>query len=105
MTEEDRTNKGQGGQKADEDAEPVLRAEEQSIRSLLRDGRVSARTPPVSLLRGVQRKIRQRSRGRFYADGWSTSGATTSTYVVTSLLMLGILLIVYFILLPALPAP
>ncbi len=33
--------------------------------------------PPPNLLRGVQRKIRRRSRGKFFADGWSTTEART----------------------------
>lgn len=32
-----------------------------------------APAPEGEILRGVQRKIRKRSRGRFYGDGWSTS--------------------------------
>jgi hypothetical protein len=74
-------------------------AEEQRVRSILRRARI-VRAPDVDLLRGVQRRIRERSRGRFYGDGWSRSRATTTTYVVTSLLMLVILALVYFVLVP-----
>ena len=84
-------------------SEPVHerpRVDEQKIRSILKSAR--NRVPAPDLLSGVQRRIRERSRGRFYADGWSRSRAPTSTYVVTSLLMLIILLIVYFILVPTL---
>jgi hypothetical protein len=75
-------------------------SEQESVRSILR--RAKIRHPPeVDLLTGVQRRIRERSRGRFYADGWSRRTSPTSTYVVTSLLMLIILSLVYFVLLPS----
>ena len=72
---------------------------QESVRSLLRRAKIR-RPPEVDLLNGVQRRIRERSRGRFYADGWSRRTSPTSTYVVTSLLMLVILSLVYFVLLP-----
>jgi hypothetical protein len=96
MTDEKRPDTGEGA-----DAKP--RVDEQRIRSILRSAR--HRTPSPDLLSGVQRRIRERSRGRFYGDGWSRSRAPTSTYVVTSLLMLVILLLVYFVLVPTLPLP
>lgn len=53
------------------------------------------------VLGGVQRKIRQRSGGRFYADGWSTSRhAPTSVYLLTSLFMLAICIATYVVLRP-----
>jgi hypothetical protein len=70
------------------------------VRALLR--RTAAKDePPKDLLRGVQRRIRQRSRGKFYADGWSRSTSPASTYLVTSLLMLVILAVLYFAMVPA----
>ena len=77
---------------------------QESIRSILRRAKIR-RTPEVDLLPGVQRRIRERSRGRFYADGWSRRGSATSTYIVTSLLMLVILVIVYFVLVPEFRMP
>jgi hypothetical protein len=77
---------------------------ERSVRSILRRAKLR-RTPEVDLLAGVQRRIRERSRGRFYADGWSRRGSATSTYVVTSLLMLVILVLVYFVLVPEFRIP
>ena len=72
---------------------------QESVRSILR--RAKIRHPQdVDLLTGVQRRIRERSRGRFYADGWSRRTSPTSTYVVTSIIMLVILSLVYFVLLP-----
>jgi len=71
----------------------------------LKDALRGALRPPPgavapSLLRGVQKKLRVRSRGKFYGDGWSTSSSPRSTYLVTSLLMLVLVAIVFFVLLP-----
>ena len=75
--------------------------DEVDVRELLR----SALAPPPGavapdLLRGVQRKLRHRSRGKFYGDGWSTSRSPRSTYLTTSLLMLVLIALVFFILVP-----
>ncbi len=75
--------------------------DEERLRAILRGS--ARRTTTPSLLAGVQQRIRERSRGRFYADGWSRSRSATSTYVVTSLLALGIFLLAYFVLIPTLP--
>jgi len=53
-----------------------------------------------SLLKGVQRKLRMRSRGKFYGDGWSTSESPKTTYLVTSLIMLVLVVLVFFALVP-----
>jgi hypothetical protein len=82
--------------------EPQAESEEstqESVRSILRRAKIR-RPPEVDLLSRVQRRIREGSRGRFYKDGWSRRTSPTSTYVVTSLLMLVILSLVYFVLLP-----
>ncbi len=52
------------------------------------------------LLEGVQKKLRTRSRGKFYGDGWSTARSPRSTYLVTSVLMLVLIGFVFLILLP-----
>jgi hypothetical protein len=86
----------------DDAPEPQPESEEsaqETVRSILRRAKIR-RQPEVDLLNGVQRRIRERSRGRFYADGWSRRTSPTSTYVVTSLLMLVILSLVYFVVLP-----
>jgi hypothetical protein len=50
----------------------------------------------VDLLQSVQAKLRQRSGGKFYAEGWSLSKhPPISTYLITSLLMLALLLVLY----------
>jgi hypothetical protein len=92
----------------DEEGASVL--DEVDVRELLR----SALAPPKGavapeLLQGVQRRIRTRSRGKFYGDGWSTAKSPRSTYLVTSLLMLVLIGFVFFVLVPwgggALPTP
>jgi hypothetical protein len=75
--------------------------DEVDVRELLR----SALAPPPGaiapeLLRGVQRRIRARSRGKFYGDGWSTSKSPRSTYLITSIVMLMLIGLVYFVLVP-----
>ena len=55
-------------------------------------------SPP--LLRGVQKRLRVRSKGKFYGDGWSTAEAPRSTYLVTSALMLVIMLLILLSLIP-----
>lgn len=73
------------------------------LRSALKGGRVEA-APDV--LSGFQRKMRERSRGKFYADGWSTSRhPPINTYLITSLLMLAVLGIIYALLAPLVGEP
>ena len=92
------------------DDEAAEGLDEVDVRELLR----SALAPPKGavapeLLKGVQRRIRTRSRGKFYGDGWSTAKSPRSTYLVTSLLMLVLIGFVFFVLVPwgggALPTP
>ncbi len=92
------------------DEEGAEGLDEVDVRELLR----SALSPPKGavapeLLQGVQRRIRTRSRGKFYGDGWSTAKSPRSTYLVTSLLMLVLIGFVFFVLVPwgggALPSP
>jgi hypothetical protein len=78
----------------DEQSEEQLR---KLVKGALRDGDAGA--PDV--LGGVQRKLRERSRGKFYADGWSTTRhPPIATYLLTSLLMLAIVVVVYALLSP-----
>ena len=53
----------------------------------------------VDLLPGVQRRIRRRSKGKFFADGWST-GASRVNYALVAALMLLIVALAYFALGP-----
>ncbi|MDI1436115.1 MULTISPECIES: hypothetical protein [Polyangium] len=89
-----------GAKKHDED-EDEAPLDEVEVRELLRR---ALRPPPgsvaPSLLGGVQKKLRTRSRGKFYGDGWSTSRSPRSTYLVTSILMLVLVAFVFLVLVP-----
>jgi len=91
----DKPGEGEEGQ----EGEPPL--DEVEVRDLLRR---ALRPPPgsvaPSLLGGVQKKLRTRSKGKFYGDGWSTARSPRSTYLVTSALMLVLLAFVFLILVP-----
>lgn len=84
-----------------EGEEEAAGLDEVDVRELLRG---ALRPPPGSvpprLLPGIQRKLRARSRGKFYGDGWSTARAPRSTYLVTSLVMLALVAIVFMTLIP-----
>jgi hypothetical protein len=47
-----------------------------------------------ALLIGVQRKLRQRSKGKFYADGWSTTHSRVN-YALVAAVMLVVIVAVY----------
>lgn len=67
----------------------------QIVRALLKrslSARSLEQTP--DLLPGVQRRIRRLSRGKFFADGWSTAQTRTS-YVIIGLLTIAIVLLAY----------
>lgn len=71
----------------------------------MRDLLKSALAPPPGsvapqILPGVQKKLRKRSRGKFYGDGWSTARAPRQTYLVTSVLMLVLIGFVFLVLIP-----
>ena len=51
------------------------------------------------LLRAVQKKLRKRSKGKFYSDGWSTTQSRIN-YVLVAMIMLITIAIVYFALGP-----
>jgi hypothetical protein len=80
--------------------EPTPEGEElaESLRSALKG---AAAEPAPDVLAGFQKKLRERSRGKFYEEGWSTSRhAPINTYLITSLIMLAILGIIYAMLAP-----
>ena len=53
------------------------------------------------MLAGFQKKLRERSGGKFYEDGWSTSRhPPINTYLITSLMMLALLGLIYALLAP-----
>jgi hypothetical protein len=69
------------------------------LRSALKGG--AADEAPPDVLAGFQKKLRERSGGKFYEDGWSTSRhPPINTYLITSLMMLAILGLIYALLAP-----
>lgn len=78
---------------------------EQAVRDMLRGALTEPEAPP-DLTRGVQQKLRVRSGGKFYADGWSTAKhPPLNTYLMTSLIMLFVLCVIYALLAPLSGAP
>ena len=69
-------------------------------RDLLR--RAAAPPPPQrDVLAGVQRRLRSRSEGKFFADGWSTREQNPrGTYLITAAVMLLLLIVAYWALVP-----
>lgn len=93
-----------------DELDAMAELDEIDIRELMRHAlEAPPKAEPPDLLKGVQRRIRTRSRGKFYADGWSTARAPRSTYLVTSVLMLVLIGFVFLVLIPwgggALPLP
>lgn len=75
--------------------------DDESMRSLLRSALSVEGTPTPDVLSGVQRRIRQRSRGKFYRDRWAVEKhPPINTYLVTAVLMLAVLFIAYALLRP-----
>jgi hypothetical protein len=73
--------------------------------SALKGGRSEEPAPP-DVLAGVQKKLRERSGGKFYEEGWSTSRhPPINTYLITSLLMLAVLGVIYVLLAPLVGEP
>ena len=71
------------------------------MQRLMRGALDDTATSSPDVLRGVQRKLRERSGGKFYEDGWSTSRhPPINTYLITSLMMLAILGLIYALLAP-----
>jgi len=82
-------------------AAPETESEELApdLRSALKGG--AAEDAPPDVLAGFQKKLRERSGGKFYEDGWSTSRhPPINTYLITSLMMLAILGVIYALLAP-----
>ena len=63
---------------------------------------VSEKEAPIDdkkILQGVQRKLRKRSKGKFYGDGWSTSQSRLN-YALIAAVMLVTIVAVYLALGP-----
>ncbi len=83
--------------------EPREPSEEESddelVRRLLKRTLATDVKDAPDLLQGVQRRIRRRSRGKFFADGWSTGQARVG-YVLIALVTLVLVAVAYFALGP-----
>jgi hypothetical protein len=73
-----------------------LEAQERAMKKLLEADQPA---PPRSLLADVQRKIRARSKGKFYADGWSVEAGRIN-YMLVAVIMLIVLAVAYVALAP-----
>jgi hypothetical protein len=90
---------GEGGG-ADEPHEPAG-GTERLVEVVREVASVPIPAPQADLLRGVQRRLRVRSQGKFYADGWSTRDEhPRGAYLVTAVVMLVLLAAVYLALVP-----
>lgn len=78
---------------------PEGATEDVAMQSLLKKAVERSDAPVPDLVAGVQRKLRKRSRGKFYADGWSTAASRTG-YAVVAVAMLLILAVAYLVLGP-----
>jgi len=80
--------------------QPDTEEGDDSMRSLLR-GALKDEGPHGDVLAGVQKKLRDRSGGKFYDDEWSTTRKSpTLTFLVTGALMLVIVLVTYAVIGP-----
>lgn len=80
--------------------EPAELEEDERLRSILR-GALRAPDESPDLLAGFQKKVRERSEGKFYADGWSTARhPPVNTYLITGLLIWCALAVIYALLSP-----
>jgi hypothetical protein len=90
-----------GTKDAGESAPDDEESDDEIVRKLLKrtlGTDVVARNAP-DLLGGVQRRIRRRSKGKFFADGWST-GQTKISYVLFALVTLVLVALAYYALGP-----
>jgi hypothetical protein len=84
------------------DDDPRDSRDDDAMRALLKRSLASKDEPPPpspEFIRGVQRRIRQRSRGRFFADGWSTQSSRVN-YALVAAIMLVLVAVAYFALGP-----
>ena len=98
MTDPERPADAKQPEEAEEHAELP---DDEEVRALVRRAlSPEALTKDVpDLLGGVQRRIRRRSRGKFFADGWSTGQARIG-YVLVALVTLLLVLLAYYALGP-----
>jgi hypothetical protein len=89
----------EGEPAAEEIESPALKALLKRSLAPEPEGPARSAAPDPKLLLGVQRKLRQRSKGKFYADGWSTTQSRVN-YVLVAMIMLVTLVVVYLVLGP-----
>lgn len=82
-------------ERADAEADDVELApeDEEAVRALLKrsmGGASGAHVVPSekALVRGFQERMRKRSKGKFYRDGWSTTQSRVSVALVATLMLL-----------------
>jgi hypothetical protein len=80
------------GPYADDESENEGAAMRALVKRALSEDAILRNAP--DLLRGVQRRIRKRSRGKFYADGWSTAQARLG-YVLVAVMTVLLVAVVY----------
>jgi len=81
------------------DEPPEDDAGARAMRALLKRSLSRDTESAPDLLAGVQRRIRVRSRGKFFADGWSTTQARVN-YALVAVLTLLFVVLAYFVLGP-----
>ena len=65
-----------------------------ALRALLkRSLSAEALKDPPDLLSGVQRRIRKRSKGKFFADGWSTTHMRVTYLLIATVTVLLVVLV------------
>lgn len=76
------------------DEVPELAPEDEAaVRALLKrsfdiGAKDHAPPPDAALVRGFQERVRRRSKGKFYGDGWSTAQSRVSVALVAALMLL-----------------
>lgn len=87
----------------DDDLREAAPAEDARLRALVKRSLVDADDAPpdhdAALLASVQRRLRVRSKGKFYGDGWSTTESRLS-YALVAAMMLVTIVAVYLALGP-----
>jgi hypothetical protein len=94
-TDETKTEPEASESISEEDVAPEDR-DSGAVRALLKRAtkKIESDQRAPDLLPAVQRKIRKRSRGKFFADGWSTTNMRIN-YALIAFVMLSIILIAY----------
>ena len=84
MTREEVGKKGENG------PDPAPEEHEDASMSALLKRSLGAKQvpPPKGFVRGVQKRIRVRSRGKFYADGWSVSSSRVNYMFVAGVMLI-----------------